>query len=238
MSFVSIRSTVAPAESIENPRKVWERRSQYKSAAASGVRLDRRRAHGSHFNAVDKRLYEWFLLLSWRGRKRIPFTISLLQEKAGQIGKELGLDGFGASQGFVQAWARRHNLASVVLNGSGGSVNIGETEKRMSEIRAQLQDFQADKIFNMDETGPFRQCLPNRSLVPADQRRVARGTKAMKVKEPAGAKVADHDHVLGAQSDKPGAATPRPRPSQHARSYLVGRLVFHALTPGACGGCN
>jgi len=34
--------------------------------------------------------------------------------------------------------------------------------------------------------------------------------------------VADHDHVLGARCDKPSAATPRPRPPQHARSYLVG----------------
>jgi len=183
MSFVSIRSTVAPAASIENLRKVWERRSQYKAAAASGVRLDRRSAHGSHFDALDKRLYDWFLLLSRWGRKRIPFTISLLQEKARRIGEELGLDGFGASRGFVQAWARHHNLASVVLHGSGGSVDIGEAEKRMSDIRAQLQDFEADKIFNMDETGLFYRCLPNRSFVPADQRRVARGTKAMKAKE-------------------------------------------------------
>jgi len=34
--------------------------------------------------------------------------------------------------------------------------------------------------------------------------------------------VADHDHVLGARSHKPSAATPRPSPPQHARSYLVG----------------
>jgi len=35
MSFVSIRSTVAPAASIENQRKVWERRSQQGPAVSS-----------------------------------------------------------------------------------------------------------------------------------------------------------------------------------------------------------
>jgi len=48
----------------------------------------------------------------------------------------------------------------------------------MSDIRAQLQDFAAD-----DMTGRSYRCLPNLSSVPADQRRVARGTKVMKAKE-------------------------------------------------------
>lgn len=104
----SILTTMAPAASIENLCTLWESRAHYTAAGASGVRLESRSAHGSHFDAVDKRLYDWVVFLSRKGRECILFTISLLQEKAKKIGDQLGLGGFGASWGSVQAWARRH----------------------------------------------------------------------------------------------------------------------------------
>ena len=90
---------------------------------------------------------------------------------------------FKASWSWVQRRTQRQNLASVILHGAGGSVNLEEAEERMATIRGLLQDFQPENIFNMEETGLFYRCLPNRSFVPAEQRRAARGTKSMKVKE-------------------------------------------------------
>lgn len=145
--------------------------------------MDRSSARGSTFAALDKRLYDWFLLLTRRGRKRIPFTVSLLQEKALQLASELGVTGFTPSRGFVQGWARRQNVANVVLHCAAGSVNVSEAEEQMTTIRDQLEDFDAENVFNMDETGIFYRCLPNMSYVPSEQRRAARGTKAMKAKE-------------------------------------------------------
>lgn len=54
----------------------------------------------------------------------------------------------------------------------------------MAKIRETLQDIQPDDVFNMDETGLFFQCLPNRSRIAAEQRRAAGGAMAMKPKEP------------------------------------------------------
>ena len=53
----------------------------------------------------------------------------------------------------------------------------------MEAVRGLLQDLPPENIFNMDETGLFYRCLPNRSFVPVEQRRAARGTKSMKAKE-------------------------------------------------------
>jgi len=77
---------------------------------------------------MDQHLYDWLFLLIRRGRKRIPMNISRLQEMSRKLREELGLDEFGASRGFVQAWARRHNLASVVLHGAGGPVDVAEAD--------------------------------------------------------------------------------------------------------------
>jgi len=70
-----------------------------------------------------------------------------------------------------------------VLHGSGASVYNREAWKRISDIRDQLQDFAAENIFNIKETGPFNRCLLNHSFFPSDQHRVARGTKAIKAIE-------------------------------------------------------
>ena len=83
----------------------------------------------------------------------------------------------------MQRWTKRHNLTSVVLHGAGGSVNLEEAEERMATIQGLLQDFEPENIFHMDETRIFYRCLPNRSFVPAKQRRAARGTKSMKANE-------------------------------------------------------
>jgi len=70
-----------------------------------------------------------------------------------------------------------------VLHGSGASVYNREAWKRISDIRDQPQDFAAENIFNMEETGPFNRCLLNHFFFPSGQRRVARGAKAMKANE-------------------------------------------------------
>jgi len=88
--------TIAPSSSIDNLRKVWQRRNHYNSLAAAGTRASRANGRGSDFGSIDARTYDWFLLLSRRGRKRIPFTISLLQEKARKLADELGVPNFKA----------------------------------------------------------------------------------------------------------------------------------------------
>jgi len=53
----------------------------------------------------------------------------------------------------------------------------------MAETRADLSAYEPDQIYNMDETGLFFRCLPNRAYVTSGRRRRARGTKAMKSKD-------------------------------------------------------
>jgi len=67
---------------------------------------------------------------------------------------------------------------SVCLCPPGQNSGISNTK-----IREQLEDYPAERIYNMDETGLFYRCIPNRAYVQAGQRRQVRGTKAMKAKD-------------------------------------------------------
>ncbi|XP_057381568.1 jerky protein homolog-like [Daphnia carinata] len=55
----------------------------------------------------------------------------------------------------------------------------------MIKLRNELSNFAPDHIFNMDETGLFYRCMPNRSYVldRGDKRQKGKGTKAMKSKD-------------------------------------------------------
>jgi len=170
LSFADILRTISPTSSIDNLRKVWQRRSYYKSLAAAGTQASRENGRRSEFGSIEKRMYVWFIVLSNRGRKHIPFTISLLQEQARKLSDKIGVRNFKASRSWVQWGPQRQYLESVVLHGAGGSVNLEEAEKRMATVRGRLQDCQPENIFNMDKTEIFYRCLRNRSFFFAEQR--------------------------------------------------------------------
>jgi len=71
----------------------------------------------------------------------------------------------------------------VALWGQAGSADVAGAASRIAEIRAALESYPAERIYNLDETSLFYRCIPNQAYVQAGQRLQARGTKAMKAKE-------------------------------------------------------
>jgi len=53
----------------------------------------------------------------------------------------------------------------------------------MAAIRQQLEGVDVDLIYNVNETGLLYRGLPSRSYMPFEDRRTARGSKAMKSKD-------------------------------------------------------
>ena len=56
LSFTDILRTIAPSSYIDNLRKVWQRRSHYKSLDAASQRVSLENGRGSHFGSIDKRM--------------------------------------------------------------------------------------------------------------------------------------------------------------------------------------
>jgi len=113
----------------------------------------------------------------------VPLSFDILRQKALQVAERLGITDFAASNGLIQRWASRHGLLNVALHGSGASANVEEAAERMAAIRQQLEGVDVDLIYNVDETGMLHLGLPTRSYVPSEDRRTARGSKAMKSKD-------------------------------------------------------
>jgi hypothetical protein len=73
------------------------------------------------------------------------------------------------------------------LHKEAGDVNLIEAEKKMDEIRTTLKEkgYSRENTFNMDESGLFYRCMPNRTCVVdgGDVQKLGNRTKAMKAKD-------------------------------------------------------
>ena len=63
---------------------------------------------------VDERVYEWFA--SARSRN-IPVSGRILQEKALKVAEGIGMNDFKASNGWLEAFRKRHNIRFRMLSG-------------------------------------------------------------------------------------------------------------------------
>jgi len=163
--------------------KIIKQKDSLLSRAAEGAAGGRVSSRAGQYPKVDKALLEWFLAVCARGRKRVPLSLAILRQKALQVAEHLCITDFAASNGFIQRWASRHGLVNVALHGSGASANVEEAAERMAAIRQQHEGVDVDLIYNVDETGLLYRGLPSRSYVPSEDRRTARGSKAMKRKD-------------------------------------------------------
>ena len=136
-------------------------------------------SRSGQYPQVDKALLKWFLAVRARGRKRVPLSLSILRQKAFQVAEHLGITDFSASNGFIHRWASRNGLVNVALHVSGASANVEEAAERMAAIRQQLEGVDVDLIYNVNETDLLYGGLQSRIYVPSEDRRTARGSKAM-----------------------------------------------------------
>ena len=143
------------------------------------------------FPEIEDRLFRFVHIAR---SAKLPLSIATLQAKAHNIRDNLvnvvkdeqkrkKISSFQASRNWVLGCTKRHSIQSVRLHGEAGSVPVNVVSFGIARLRGQLQDYDANCIFNMDETGLFFKLFPKRTYVlPGENRKNLRGTKDMKTK--------------------------------------------------------
>ena len=105
-------------------------------------------------------------LLSWFAQARdsnIPISGEILLEIAQGIAQELGID-FEVNASWIQRVKERHGISYKLLCGEAASVPedlvTPWVQKTLPDI---LAKYAPEDCFNVDETGLFYRCLPNRT---------------------------------------------------------------------------
>ena len=124
--------------------------------------LDRKRKLQKTGNEdVNIICWEWFQTAR---AQNIPLSGPMLQEKALSYAKELGNAEFKASNGWLESFRKRHNIAFNVISGEAADVSsetIDDWKKRIPSI---IDGYALEDIYNCDETGLFYRALPDRTL--------------------------------------------------------------------------
>ena len=142
---------------------IIKNKSDILKAYSEGVPIERKRKMRATGNErVNELTLEWFK----RARsKNIPLSGPLLQEKARIFSRELGIENFHASNGWLESFRKRNGIVFSCLSGEAASVSevtVNEWQARIPHI---CKEFEPANIFNLDETGMFYRALPTKSLV-------------------------------------------------------------------------
>ena len=130
---------------------------------------------------------------------KIPITCGVISVKALEIRDKLissheqcpflkdtemkEMKRFAASQSWSSKMALQNGWRSKVLHGEAGGVDKDAIAGEISDLRKLVAEYDPENVYNMDETGLFFKCLPNRSYVDEENIKEARGTKLMKAKD-------------------------------------------------------
>ncbi|XP_069832253.1 tigger transposable element-derived protein 1-like [Dendropsophus ebraccatus] len=118
------------------------------------------------------------LLVLWledQNQRCIPVSLMVIQEKARRLfealkrerGEESESEEFVASRGWFMRFKERANFHNIKVQGeaaSGDEKAAREFPKALAQIIAE-GDYCAQQVFNVDETGLFWKCLPNRTYI-------------------------------------------------------------------------
>ncbi|UYV82433.1 hypothetical protein LAZ67_21002131 [Cordylochernes scorpioides] len=110
---------------------------------------------------LDKCVLKWF---KQARDKKIPVSGHLIRSKAEQFATEMGKPDFKASSGWLDGFKERNKISFKIICGESGAANLQVAEQWKNNLRELIQDKDARDVFNVDETGLFFKCTPDKTL--------------------------------------------------------------------------
>lgn len=116
---------------------------------------------------LEKRLNTYFGVLT---KASLPVSGEMLRNKAREIALDLGIQDFGASNGWLHRFKDRFNIGQLSICGEANKVSQEQVDQWLLENADLINSYGPELTYNCDETGLFYNLLPNRTLA-------VRGTK-------------------------------------------------------------
>ena len=99
-------------------KKKEEILTAYQSNLSKGQKQKRQRT--GKFSDVNQALWDWYTLCR---SSDIPVSGTMLQEEALLIAEKLGIEGFAASNGWLESFKKTQNISTMSVAGEEGDVS-------------------------------------------------------------------------------------------------------------------
>ncbi|UYV64939.1 hypothetical protein LAZ67_3002512 [Cordylochernes scorpioides] len=114
------------------------------------------------FPEIEEALFRW---IKQANAMKLAINGNILKEKAILLALKMGQDNFEASNGWLEKFKARRNIAFKRLHGEAGSVDANSVATwKGGIIPSLLAKYSPQDIFNADETGLFYKLLPNQTM--------------------------------------------------------------------------
>ena len=124
----------------------------------------RQRIKEGTYVQVNLACFKWLLL---QRSENIPIQIhgKIIREKALEFAKELNLEKFQASDGWLHSWKARYNISLKEVSGESKSVTREMTAAwKETSLPTILSRYELKDIYNADDFGLFYQGLSKKTL--------------------------------------------------------------------------
>lgn len=179
-----------------NTAKQWRKKPNRQEIERSYNcgRLSLSKIAPSRYPAFEKVLEEWVNV--FLEQKALPLTLAIVKQKAQALKEQLLENNsvsnkekenlrtkFNASQKWAVNFMKARNLKSKILHGEAGGVNHKTIKEAIEALNELILQFDAECVYNMDETGLLFKLLPNHTYVKHENAKDARGNKLMNQKD-------------------------------------------------------
>ncbi|XP_006882444.1 PREDICTED: tigger transposable element-derived protein 6-like [Elephantulus edwardii] len=126
----------------------------------SSTNVNVKKERDGNYAEINRSVFEWFLQASARN---IPISGPILQAKAKEMAKFLKVDGFSASNGWLQSFKKKHGITSSVACEQSNEFEK-DIQSWFTKLKEIIRGYDPKDIANADETALFYRAMPHRTL--------------------------------------------------------------------------
>ena len=146
----------------KNTLSTWvKNKEKLVNAPEKGTNVKRQKLKTGNHELVDSAIFKWFLNMR---SDNVPLSASVIQEKAVMFAKDLNVENYQASDGWLRRWKERNNITFKTVSGESNSATPDMVNSwSETSLPTLLSNYELKTIYNADEFGLFFQCLPNKT---------------------------------------------------------------------------
>ena len=150
-------------KSKQNVSRIVKMRHKIEKEFESGTsNSSRKTIRRTKYDDINKEVLK---TLSTARGSNVPISGPILQQIAGQIANDHNNDEFGASDGWLYKFKKRHDITSGSVVGESDTVDKTVVSDWISnKLPKLIAGYDFEDIYNADETGLFWRALPDKTL--------------------------------------------------------------------------